>query len=483
MTGLTNDIAEFIAGARLSAMPPQALERSKLVIADTFAAMVAGAGSDMAGPLLRYVAHAGNLAHGLPVLGTTLLLPAELSALLNGAFGAALDIDDVVAMMPGHPSAIVLAATLAARGAEVISGSALIEAHIVAIEVGAKLGAGLTRGHYDRGFHGTGTVGIFAGVAGLCSIRQLGVPVIRTALGIAASMSSGLRCNFGTLTKPLHTGWAARCAVAAVDLAVAGISAADDALEGEAGYFASYGVGASDVKITQAGLGHPWVVLDPGVALRRFACYNGIQRAMYAALELRSRLDSAVDRIESVSCLLPPGGLQGATHPRPRTGLEAKFSLPYVVAAGLVDGRYSLWTFSDEAVARPEVRDLMARVDARESTFCAAADPEAEGGRLPGADGVVEVKLTLASGRIERKRISVAPGHPARALAWSDVSEKFLDCALYGGLEEGRARAALGLLAQLETCDDIGRIVDCLRGVSGYARVQAAEAGVAGGLA
>src|SRR5690606_6357842 len=140
-------------------------------------------------------------------------------------------------------------------GKEKVGGERLLEAYVVGIEVGAKIGLGITNGHYNRGFHGTGTLGIFSAAAALCKFHHLDAETIRTVMGLVSSMASGVRRNFGTMTKPLHTGWAARNALVAVELARCGFTAAPDALEARSGFFAAYGAERSDPNVPCEALG------------------------------------------------------------------------------------------------------------------------------------------------------------------------------------------------------------------------------------
>src|SRR5688572_33480066 len=147
MTGATEAVASFISRTSLSALPGDAPEKAVKVIADTFAVMLAGAGSEVREPLLRY-ANAGHERGPIPLLGTGLSASPETAALVNGTFGHALDYDDVLAMMPAHPSAVILPALLASIDHERVSGRALIEAYVTGVEVGGKIGLGMTVGHY-----------------------------------------------------------------------------------------------------------------------------------------------------------------------------------------------------------------------------------------------------------------------------------------------------------------------------------------------
>ena len=458
MPGLTESIARFIADAQLQRMPGAAPEKAKKVIADTFAAIVAGAGSEVAEPLLRYLEASGDTG-GTPLLGTNVRASREGAALVNGTFGHALDFDDVLSMMPAHPSAVILGALLSAAAGSRLTGRALLEAYITGVEAGARVAQAITLGHYNRGFHGTGTLGLFSATAALCRFAALDADTTRTAFGIAASTASGLRRNFGTMTKPLHTGWAARSALAALNLARSGYTAAPDVLEGKAGFLAAYGVAESDPEGAAHALGNPWVIVDPGIALKRFACCYASHRGMDGVLALRGRLGFSADTLERLECCMPPGGMQVLTYPEPVTGLEGKFSLQYSLAAGVLDGEYTLWSFSDEAVRRPLVKPLLSRIDAREDARCAGSDTQA---RSSGSRGFVEVTARTRDGRSETVRVNRAPGHPERELSWDELNRKFLDCAAHADLERARAEAAFERITRLETCDDLGEIVGLL---------------------
>jgi 2-methylcitrate dehydratase PrpD len=206
-------------------LPAAALDKAKKAIADTFAVILAGAGSQVAPSLLRYVEQA-NESGASPILGGGRTTSPEMAALVNGTFAHSLDFDDVLSMMPAHPSAVILLALLADPRAAKLPGGALIEAYVIGVEIGGKIGLAITVGHYNRGFHGTGTLAIFGALGALATRYRLDVTTTRTAFGIASSIASGLQRNFGTMTKPLHAGWASRSTLAAVNLARSGFTAA-----------------------------------------------------------------------------------------------------------------------------------------------------------------------------------------------------------------------------------------------------------------
>jgi 2-methylcitrate dehydratase PrpD len=461
MSGLTQTLAEFIQTTSLEELPAGALDRAKKAVADTCAVILAGAGSEVAPPLLRYIAESGDRGES-PILGSGRTASREMAALANGTFGHALDFDDVLSMMPAHPSAVILPALIADSRTGALPGRALLEAYVVGVEVGGKIGQAITVGHYHRGFHGTGTLALFSAVAALSKRHRLGVEATRTAFGIASSMASGLQRNFGTMTKPLHTGWAARSAIAAVNLARCGFTAAPDALEAPAGFFAAYGVDASKPEAAIDRLGNPWVIVDPGLALKRFPCCYASHRGMDGVLQLNQRLGLNAQNLERLECRMPPGGMRVLIYPQPKTGLEGKFSLQYALAAGVLDGEYTLWSFTDEAVNRPRIHDLLARIHVDEDPRCADNDPLLET-RSSGSRGFVEVEAVLTDGSRQTVRVDQAPGHPARELTWDDLAAKFTDCAAQARIDPTQAKQAFALLFELETCRDVAEIVSLLR--------------------
>jgi 2-methylcitrate dehydratase PrpD len=323
-----------------------------------------------------------------------------------------------------------------------VDGRAFIEAYLIGVEVGGNIGIGMTNGHYQRGFHATGTLALFSGLAALARLHRLDTATTQQAFGIASSMSSGLRRNFGTMTKPLHTGIAARSALTAFNLAAAGFTAAPDVLEAKAGFFSSYGVNESKPDVTVKGLGKPFIIVEPGLALKKFPCCYASHRAIDGLLTLRAKHSFDAASIDKIICRMPPGGMHVLTYPRPTTGLEGKFSLHYPLAAAALDGHCVLATFSDEAVRRPAIAALYERIDAAEHASSRGDDPLFET-RSSGSKGFVEVEVRLRDGRSDTIRVERPPGSPQRELSWDDLQQKFLDCAAHSCHVSAQAATAV----------------------------------------
>ena len=258
---ITRSIAEFIVSSRLDDIPARAREAAKRAMIDCLGVSLAGSREPCARIITRLVGDAGGRPEAT-VIGTGLRVPATEAALANGTAGHALDYDDWhgrTGHFLGHASVALLPAILAVGEKVGASGARALESYAVGFEVGAKVGVALTSAHYVRGFHTTGTLGALRAAGAAAKVLGLTAEQTRHALGIAASQGSGLRANFGTMTKPFHAGHAARAGVLSGLLARDGFSASPDVLDGPLGVFAVFG---EDLKRGQTvvleKLGEPW---------------------------------------------------------------------------------------------------------------------------------------------------------------------------------------------------------------------------------
>jgi 2-methylcitrate dehydratase PrpD len=454
---LTRQLAEWVGEVRFGDLPRPALDGARRSILDTLG--VALAGSREEASRVAREALAGDGAGPAGVWGTSLRVPAEAAALLNGVSAHALDFDDVSPASTSHPSAVVLPACVACAETAGSSGAELLAAYAAGVELMAKLGRAMGEAYYRRGWHATSVLGPPAAAAAAAKLLAGDAEVILHALGIAASTASGLRRNFGSMTKPLHAGHAARSAVTAARLAAAGFTADDQALEGPLGFFEVFGAGA-----TVAGLGSPWELEDPGLALKRYPCCYATHRALDAVLQLRDSNPELALPVSAVVVEVPAGALAPLRPGLPSSGLEGKFSMAYLVAVALLLGSVPLNAFTDEAVADPGVRALAGRVEVRE-------DP-ALGGGLGGAEGRgVRVAVRGPSGEVVSTEVELASGSPGRQLTFEEVTAKFRGCADVGDVE-GVATLP-DLVLTLERVPNVAEVLGPLVGLGATPRAAA----------
>jgi 2-methylcitrate dehydratase PrpD len=458
----TGDLTQLVTDFICSDASPKGatLDRVKIVLADTFSATVAGANSDVLSPLKAYITAQATLADKV-ILGTNLKTSPELSALVNGTIASALEFDDVLSLMPGHPSAVVLSALIATDAALASSGIEILEAYAVGIEAGARIAQAMTLDHYKRGFHATGTIALFSAVAALARIQKLPPNIVKQCIGLAASMSSGIQGNFGTMTKPLHSGWAARNAVAAVTLVTNGLTACDSIFETEGGYFSAYGNAESNVNRMPAAFGRPWVFDAPGVTLKLFPCCYASHRGMDGLIDLMSKLEVSATDIKKISCQTPPGGLIPLKFARPKTHFESLFSLPYALAVTALDGMPSLRSFEQRRVLSSDVSHMLDRIEVVESIDCIADYPDFES-KSYGSRGEVRVSLETNDGRSASTQIAIAPGHPDRPMTWSQAEAKFLGCMSAAGFTTETAANIFPKIRNLELVPNFESLVSQL---------------------
>jgi 2-methylcitrate dehydratase PrpD len=436
----TARLAEFVAKTSLRDCPDAAIAQVRRAALDTLGVTLAGA-AEPAAASMRAVARAEGGAPLCTVIGTALRTSPTWAALANGTAGHAHDFDDTSFALMGHPSAPLLSAVLACAEAEPADGAAVVLAYLVGFEVSAALGLALNPDHYTRGWHATASIGTLGCAAAAASVLGLEPGQIRHALGIAASLASGLKENFGSMTKPFHAGHAARNGVFAALSAREGLTASDSALEGRQGYAAAFGAGALPSDALDA-LGQRWQVVASGIAVKPYPSCALTHSAIDALLELRARHDLHADRVAEVEVgvnRVVPDVLQ---HVAPATGLERKFSMQFCAAAALATGRVELAAFEDGPVADADTRALMQRVRM-------VVDPALPEGLERQAWSRVRVRLR--DGRVLDSPPRGASGHPDQPLSDAQLRDKFLACATpVLGADE-----ADGVVAQLAHLEDI----------------------------
>jgi 2-methylcitrate dehydratase PrpD len=443
-------LARFVAEAE--SIPEDALHQAKRSALDTLGVALAGSCEESARAVAGWLREQGGRPEAV-VLGRAFRLPAADAALANGTAAHALDFDDVSLPMRGHPSAPLLPAVLATAESVGSSGRDLLTAFVLGFEVQAKLGRAVGASHYALGWHATSTLGTLGAAAGCARLLRLDAGRTWMALGVAASLASGLQQNFGSMTKPLHAGWAARSGVVAAQFAARGFSADAAALDGPAGFLHAMSGGAEPDLTPLDALGGPFEIVSPGVGVKLYPCCYATHRAIDAVLELRSAHGIAVANVAEVRVEVNRGGLLPLRREPPATGLEAKFSLEYCLAAALTDGAVGLPSFTDEAVLRPAMRELMAKVSASEG---------AEAADFP-VGGCAEVRIVLRNGTEHGRRVDVPRGDPSRPLSWEDMAAKFRDCAALA-LPAERVEGALRLTEGLDGLDNVGRLTEALSG-------------------
>ena len=454
--GLTAEVADFIVSTRFEDLPPDLVELSKKHVLDCMGLALAGEKAET-GPIARaYVASLGS-AGKATVLGTGLQVHPRFAAFANGVAIHADDYDDTqlavakdrVYGLLTHPSVTALPASLAMTEVMGKSGRDFMLAYHLGVEVETKIAEASDPRAYNTGFHSTGLFGVFGAATGAGKAHGLTAQQVRCALGLAGAQASGLRENFGTMTKPFQAGRGAEGGVISADLAALGWTAAENILEAPNGLYHA-AAGGFDPAAISGKLGKPWTFLSPGISIKPYPSGS----LSHPALDEMSRLVKAHDlkpeQIEQIRVGGNKAMLNALFRHRPTSGLEGKFSMEYLMAVLVIDRKAGLGQFTDAAVNRPEAQALLRKVDFYDNPASDAA----------GADkmhSVIEVKLKGGQ-VIQGNPVDYARGSPQIPMTFDDEIEKFRDCAGYAGLPSAQAERVIAAVRGIERLADIGEL-------------------------
>lgn len=350
-------LSDFVVDLTYDAIPPDVVETVTRAFVDTVGVTIAGAVEGAGRVSYETIQGDPESASAAELLGIGSRLPPESVALQVGTAAHALDYDDLSWAMDGHPSVTLVPPVLALLGETTATGTDLITAYVAGFEVEAAVAEPISPGHYEAGWHATATFGTIGAAAAAASLLDLDVHQTEHALNAAASMVSGLKRNFGSMTKPLHAGLASRSGVTAARLALGGLTADARAISGPGGFWDLYG--APDHDAFEIGDG--WALQDAGIHVKAFPSCYFTHTAIAGILELTQDLDPS--EIELITVEASRGAADALQHEEPTTGLEAKFSMEYAVATAAVRDRVELDSFRDEAIENPVVQSVRETVE------------------------------------------------------------------------------------------------------------------------
>ena len=301
------------------------------------------------------------------VIGQDRNVTALDAALVNGVAAHGEDYDDTFEGGPVHAGAVIVPAVLAIAESRGLDGHRAMTAIACGVELMCRMSLVAPQGMHRAGFHPTAVIGAPAAAAAVASALGLSVRQTMHALGIAGSLSSGIieYLADGSSTKRLHAGAAAQSGIRAALLAEAGFSGPATVFEGTHGFYRTFAPSVEpDFAPLLEGLGESWIASR--IAFKPYACGTMTQPFIDCAIETALRLASrgmTLERIESIACKVGEGTVHRLWEPlalkqAPPNGYAGKFSTPYCIAVGLLDGRAGLQQFTDARVNDPRLRQL-----------------------------------------------------------------------------------------------------------------------------
>jgi 2-methylcitrate dehydratase PrpD len=461
---LAQVVARFAVGHPFEQLPAEVVDSVRKRVLDVLGICVAASSLPTSAAARDWARGQGGTAeaHALGVDGA---LPASLAAFVNGTLAHSLDYDDTHLPSVLHPSASVVPAALAAAEAYGRSGRETVAAIACGLEVCVRIGmAGYDAAsgrnlYFEHGQHATSICGTLGAAVSAGLLAGLDADGLVHALGVAASMGSGvIEANrTGGTVKRLHCGWAAHAALSAVGLVRHGFTGPPTVLEGRFGFFEAWLHGEACPERVADGLGAHWEV--PGIFFKPYPANHFTHTAIDAAAALRQR-GVDIDRIASLRLGVPASVVRTIGEPievkrSPDTGYMAQFSGPYAVAAGLLGGTglgTGLDDYTDELAVDPRRRAIMAKVDVVADDECTAIFPA----QFPSV-----LRATLDDGTELVEAVLANRGGPARPLSYAELALKF---ATNAGrlLPEATVAAVADLVSHLDELDSVTPLFEAL---------------------
>ena len=408
-------LAEFIVAFDLKQVPADVVELARLGFIDTVGVAIAGSHEEVAHIAAEMVKAEGS-APQCTIIGSSVRASPQLAALANGVSSHAMDYD--LSFISGQAAAPVIPAILAVAEATGATPADVLGAYIVGAEVCARVGRSSPRISNGGGWQAAGVIGGIGAAAACAKLMKLNVEQTAHAIGISCSLVSGLPVNYGTMTKPLHVGNAARSGVMAATLAGKGFTSSPAAFEGDNGFFGSFARALKTDYAPFKDVGSRWDLKESGYSIKYYPCGGRGHTAIDAALALREKIGGRVNDIGNIHCWMSPSSAKRVNTKYPADVESAKFSASYVIAYSLIHGTPKIKAFTKESLADQRVRSMAGLVTA-------SADPQLsdEWGNP------TRVKITLKDGSTFEEQRDYPIGSTQVPLTKAQVEEKFMDCA------------------------------------------------------
>ena len=457
----TAQAATFVENVAVDDLPAEAVRIGTRCVLDGLGLYVAGSQEHSVALLVEQAEHMGGRSEALLLGRGETKIPASMAARVLGTAGHAHDWDDSqVSLDPAHVYGLLThptippltSALVMSQQLDNINGPTFMLAFLTGFEVECKISEWMLPQHYLRGLHSSGTVGTFGAYAAAAKLLGLKGDNLRSGFGIAASFAAGIRCNFGTMTKPLHVGRAAENGVTAALLAARGFTADPDALDGPWGFYAVHGGGVSAEKVSQ-GFGRIWTIVEPGVSIKPYPCGVLTHPTIDLMLKLVTEHDVKADDIVAVTVYAGTNILKPIRYPIAANHLQAKFSLPAALAMIGLARKAGKREFSDEFVGSPVMQAMQRRISTE-------LDPEIE--KLGFDKMRSRIRIDLADGRkIEGWADERYRGGPENPLSDDDLEAKVRSCC-EGVLDEKNQTMLIDAAWSIGKMKDAARLMEII---------------------
>ena len=440
----TRTLANYVVTSRMDSIPVDVRREAKRAILNCLGCALGGCREPAVDIALRAMTpYAGK--PNADLLGRSERLDALTAALINGLSAHVFEYDDTLPKNYIHPSPPVAAALFAHASANRVKGSDFVHAFLMGFETEGRVGNAVYPAHYEAGWHITGTAGVFGAAAAVGKSIGLSVEQMVWALGLAATQASGIREMFGSMTKYLHAGFAARNGYSSAVLAHSGFNASERSIEGPRG-FAVVQSSKYDLSKITSGLGVDFQIRDN--AYKPYPCGVVIHPTIDGCIELHHEHKLAAGDVRAVRLRVAPLVLDLCNKKEITRGLESKYSIYHAAAIGLVRGKGGLQEFSDAVTNDPEIKRV------RDSVKVTADSSVTE--------DQSSIEVELMNGKKLSRFVKESLGNLNRPLSDRQLEDKFRDQAVMN-FPAAQVDKMIDLCWRIDELEDVGELVRATR--------------------
>lgn len=449
-------LIDYVLATQYADLPADVIDATKIQILDTVAVVLPALNADGIRQLYALSKESGGKPESL-VLGTNVRLPAETAARLNAAMAATLEFDDTYEPSLLHASCVTIPTALAtADWRKNITGQELIAAVAVGTDVACRLSRAGSPGvsPFIVGWDPTPMYGFLASTMVAGKLMGLSREQMLSAIGMAYhQMSGNAQASVdGTLAKRLGAGFASYGGLMSARLAQQGVAGSYNVLQGPKGLFKQYHKGQYSEEALMGGLGKTYAGVD--IAAKPYPSCRGSHVAVDGMLDIVMQNDLRPEQIEKVMIYSPPAEMMLLGAPiekkrNPQTIVEAQFSNPWIVAAAIQDRKVGLEHFTEAALQRQDLRQLVQRISTTEDKSLVRPD---------GGPGYVRLEVNTTDGKTHSRLVKYAKGDPQNPMTPAEYEEKFFECAEAAKMPRAQAQQVLQRLQQLQKEKDVSAL-------------------------
>ena len=452
----TRELAGFCSALSFESMPGDVAYKAKLCLLDYIANIYGSLELDATKGVVEYLRFLGGPERAT-ALGCGFKTGIQNAAFINGTTAEAIEAQDGLRFGGNHPVSAVIPAVLSVAEAEKIGGKKILEAVVAGYEVANRAAAAMHPFHTLSGFLPTGTCGTFGAAAGVAKLSGCDEDTMVNAIGNAGyllPLSMAEQLMGGHTIKIVQGGQAASAGIIAAGLAQKGLTGCPVVLEGsdlKGGFTQITAKGEPKFERLTDGLGGHYTIMD--IYFKPYTACRHTHGAAQATLALVKEHGIKANDIEAVtvSTYAIAGIAVGKGVPDGGTFVSAQFSIPYVVAACILDGDLGPLQLTERRMADPVIMELAKKVTVTAVDELNMMYPDKTASRA---------EIMLKDGKKVELLVDIPKGDPRDPMEEKDIMQKIVRFA--GSRDTKKIERTADMIMNIEKMEDIGELVSLI---------------------